>query len=366
VQPEQRAALLAAKLRALVTDKGGEWRRDSSELEPSRFGAGAALTDASGTTAWLLVGARPAAPSHIDDMPDEPLDPNPHGWLSGAALWAKRRGVAQCHVLLDSVSGSDARRARCLGGAIGLWQVVGRGVTTVATQPLVLPPASEDQLAMFGTLIAAAGAEVVVDQGTVRAEVLGLEVARVVVGEDHIVRLDVGVGKHDRLANAMLGERDPAIALTNAVEAVRTRRTADAGHHPANQLASERWLRCVVAANAGLVGLNVELLPISGNRAAKLKHPSPALLLGTQGGEQVLVACTTGVDLDAPVDAADVRSLVAPGARIVLAIPESDAVPAMYEVASLIDRCEVVTVPNTWPSLSVPPPAFGHISPLSD
>lgn len=369
MRPEQRASLLAAKLRTLVTDESGRWRRVASALEVAPFAAGSGLRDPSTGTAWLLVAPK-IVQAHIDSGLEEATDPNPRGWLGGAMVLAHRLAIVELHVLLDAVTGHDARRAAVftggdndsaviggvrVDGGVGvvspqIWRVVGRSVEPVAAEVAVVVPASKDQLARFATLISASGATLVVDHGVVRAEALGLEVGRVVTGEDGFDRLDVGVGKHDRLANAMMGnDRDPEGSLRNAVEAVLAFRRAGAPPHPANQLARERWLREIVRTHPGLavdsdlVG-PAGLVPIESSHPAALKTLGPALLQG----RRVIVACSVGLDLDALVDAADIRDRVAPASTVVLVVPAPDAFPALHTMANLIPNASLVTVPEAW------------------
>lgn len=358
MNPEQRTALLAAKLRALVTngfsdDERQGWRRGASGvdtiLEAVAFQAGAGLVDSTSSTGWVLVSPRVTGEVHIDDMPDASIDPNPRGWLGGAIVWAHRLNLGSLHVLLDHIASADVERSACLRNPPKLWQITQRSVTPAVASPVATKAVSEDQLRLFSALIADAGAEVVVDHGVVRAEVLGLEVARVSTDETGLVFLEVGVGRHDRLANAMLGhDRDIAMSLKNAVGSVESRRRHDAGTHPANQLARERWLRCIVRAHPDLVGVDTALHFTDSVRPATLKQLDPALLLG----DGVLVACSVGVDLDAAIDAATIRARVDPKARLVLVIPEHDVFDAQRIIVGAIENARIVTVSNDWMSLS--------------
>jgi hypothetical protein len=355
VNPEQRALLLAAKLKSLVTnaDESLGWRRAASgewsaELEPAPFQAGAGLIDPVAKVGWLLVAPKATPEVHIDNVPDDTLDPNPRGWLGGAIVWGARRELMHVHVLLDHVGPFDVLRTKCLTNGPTLWQVSGRTITAPTVVEAESPIVSEDHLEKFSALITDAGAEVVVDHGVVRAEVLGLEVGRVTVDETGATQLEVGVGRHDRLANAMLGhDRDIAASLTNAVGSVASRRTHVSGTHPANQLARERWLRCIVRDQPSLVNVPGPLHSIESVRPATLKQLDPALLFG----DGVIVACSVGVDLDAAIDAAVVRSQLAPDARLLLVLPEHDVFDAHRVVVSSIPRAEIVTVPDSWMAL---------------
>jgi hypothetical protein len=353
VNPEQRALLLAAKLKSLVSNADGSlgWRRaasEATEFTPVPFQAGAGLVDVGVATGWLLVAPRITGEVHIDAMPAETLDKNPRGWLGGAVVWAHRQNLRTLHILLDHVAPADVTRAGVLTNPPTLWQISGRSLVPAVAGVVEPQPVSEDQLRLFSALIADAGAELVIDHGVIRAEVLGLEVGRVTTDENDVPWLEVGVGRHDRLANAMLGhDRDIAASLKNAVGSVESRRRHDAGTHPANQLARERWLRCIIRNQPLLVGVSVALHAIESMRPAALKQLDPALLLG----DGVLVACSVGVDLDAAIDAATVRARIDPSLRLLLVIPEHDVFEAQRIVVSSIPNAEIVTVPDTWMAL---------------
>ena len=82
--------------------------------------------------------------------------------------------------------------------------------------PSPIPQAVEDLV----DLILDAGAEPVVEHGVLTGEVAGLEVLRAVVdpytGE---LRLEVGLGNHDREANTLVyGNVPPAFAIASVVD----------------------------------------------------------------------------------------------------------------------------------------------------
>ena len=347
--PEQRARLNGVKLRALVHDAWGD-----ADADAVPFGGGAALRTA--TTAWLLVVEATTARDPLD-MAEVGEQNAPRGWLGGAALWASRARIVDYHVLLDHVSGDSARRAALLRARPKLWRVSGRAVEAVHAIEYVGPPSPPiDELAFAG-VIEAAGADAVVEHGVLIAEVLGLEVGRVVGNAELGPTLAVGVGRHDRLANDMLGGQiDSGAALAGAVAAVLAYRCPGAPMHPANRLAPERWLRAVVCANPSLVGA-ATLEPCAGTEAPRLKRSTPAVATGVDlDGRPLVVGCTVGIDLDSPVFAADARAAFAdPASRLVLCTPEGDDVAALRAIASLvINPAEVVVVSRDWRDLPTP------------
>lgn len=271
----------------------------------------------------------------------------------GAALgWAERQGLSELHVVVDvaadpSTPGYLAWRAAAFAAPPAVWALAGQELQPATEEPpppdRVLPAAA---LALV-PLIEEEGAEAVVEHGVLRAEVLGLEVARGVAAPSGGWRLEVGVGAHDRAALAELrpGE-DPRAALRRVVAAVRRFRRAGVPAHPANLLARERWLRAVLIARPELIGVGAlaPLPPPLPRSDLRLPSPAPA------AGEGVVVVASTGVDVDLVPAAAAVRRAHDPGARLVLAVPEGDDYPLTRRLAAgLAEPAAVRTVPRDWP-----------------
>jgi hypothetical protein len=210
----------------------------------------------------------------------------------------------------------------------------------------------------FRDQLEAAGAEVVVEEGVLRAEVLGLEVARVVPGPAGEPVLQVGVGRFDRDARALFGpDVQPDQSLAKVIGIVRSLRTADAPVHPANQLAPERWLRSVVIAEPTLVGVD-GLVPVPAPvPRPDLKQRAPAPATGTDAhGRPIVVVCSVGVDPALVPSAADARmaAAVASGADaghigLMLVVPDGDDYDVTRTLAGMLRHpAEVVTVPADW------------------
>jgi hypothetical protein len=219
-----------------------------------------------------------------------------------------------------------ARRATCF--AVPPSVVVG-GRPVEAAPPVVEVPADMS----WAPVIVEAGAEPVAEHGVLFGEVLGLEVCRVVEG-----RLEVGVGKHDREANRMVHAGRPSVdALRRAVEVVRAQRPLD--------LAASRWLRSVVVRRPELIGLGA-LEPASPPvPRGDLRARTSAFAVA----DGVVVACSTGIDLDLVPTAADGRLMHQPEARLVLVLAERDDHPVTRALAAaLVQPGEVVTVPDDW------------------
>ncbi len=328
LDPERRAALVGAKLGALVREQFGE-----ADRTPTAFGGGAALVE--GDTGWVLA------------------DDQPHRILGGGLAWARSQGVGDLHLLVDdaAAAGVVARRAAAFRAAPTVWRVDGRALH--AAEPAPYPqrapaPAGADDLV---ALLEDSGVTVVVEHGVVAGEVLGLEIARVVVGEDDEARLEVGVGRHDREAFTMIHGRLPtADALASVVDAVLAQRRPDASPHPLNRLAAERWLRALLIERPEVVGA-ASLAPVDPPLPRdNVKDAAPAAALGVdEHGAPVLVVCSAGIDLDLVPTAADARQWHAPDARLVLVVPERDAHPVTLDLAAaLAEPAEVVAMAGHW------------------
>jgi hypothetical protein len=323
LDPERRSQLLVVKLSVLARE-----HLDLVDGEPTTFPGGAALR----------AGARGAV--LVEDQPERGL---------GRALsWASRNGIEELHVLVEDRAGQLARQAAAFATPPTVWWVQARDLHPVEPEAIGAPVAASPAALALAPEIEAAGATLVVEHGGVTGEVLGLEVARV-VEHDLGVSLEVGIGRHDREAFAIIhGDRPAAEALAGVVAAVRGTRRPDAPEQPLHRLAQERWLREVLLARPDLVGaahLERHEGPLP---RPNVKDPWPAVAVG----DGAVAVCSAGVDLDLVPFAADARLAADPGARLVLVVPERDAHAVTVDLAAaLADPAEVVTVPPTWREL---------------
>ena len=209
-----------------MTAGWGAARPDMPDRMAVPYPGGAGLRE--GTTGWVLVEDAPARGPRA------------------CAARAGRAGVDRLHVLVEDEAGGLARRATTFAPAPQVWQVRGREVSLAAPGPIGPARGLARRRPRGSTDSRVAGVEAVVESGVLTGEVLGLEVARV-VSDAEGTRLEVGVGKHDRHAERIMGGDVPTqAALAAAVAAVREHRRAGAPHHPLNRLASERRLRVVL------------------------------------------------------------------------------------------------------------------------
>jgi hypothetical protein len=323
------AALLTAKLRALVEAPGAD---------AAGFPGGAALL--AGSSAWLL------------------LDVDPITALGPALVWAARRDADEVTLVVDRPDDAAviARRAALFAPAPAVLAVEGTTVVPAVAAPTPshpdAPPAPE-----LAELLVDADLEVVVEEGIVRGEVRGLEVARIVHGMttsgtpiDAPV-LEVGVGEADREMTALVHAGLPPVEqLARVRDIVLQHRRPGAERHPLNQLAPERWLRATLVREPGRIGL-AELRPAPpAVPRPNLRDPAIAIAVGRDAaGGDVVVACSVGVLLDLVPAAADARAALAPEARLLLAVPERDAHPVTASLAARLRApAELVPIESDW------------------
>jgi hypothetical protein len=277
----------------------------------------------------------------VDDLPARGLGP--------ALAWAGQRSVDALHVLVDDHAGHLTRQAAWFTRPPTVWWVRDRELHAVDPEPHVPHAAPGPEALALAADIEAGGATVVVEHGAVIGEVLGLEVARVTESEAGVA-LEVGIGRHDREAFAIIhGDVPATAALGGVVASVREQRRADVPGNPLHRLAQERWLREVLLARPELAGESVLERHEGPLPRPNVKDPWPAVAVGPE----VVVVTSVGVDLDLVPYASDARAIVDPGARLVLVVPERDAHDVTRRLAAaLAEPAEVVTVPAGWRSLA--------------
>jgi hypothetical protein len=329
LDPERRSRLLGVKLGALARDH----LHLTGELSP--FPAGAAVRGDDRRGAVLA-----------EDMPGRSLGP--------AIAWASRHDVEELHLLVEDAAGMLARRAAAFAAPPRLWWVQGRDLHPVEAEPVPARTEPSSAALAYVPQLVAAGCDVVVEHGSVIGEVLGLEVARVVEQASGTPRLEVGVGRHDREAFAIIhGDVPTDTALASVVDTVRRYRRSDTPQHALHRLAAERWLCQVVVADPAIVGA-ARLEPAEGPMPRpNVKDPWPAVATGEQSdGSPVVVVCSVGIDLDLVPYAADARLELGAEGRLVLVVPERDAHPVTRQLAAALTRpAELVTVTDDWRSL---------------
>lgn len=329
-----RSALLATKLRLLVARR---WP-DADERAESRFPDGAVISEVDGNRCWVY------AEGAVEHR------------LGAALAVALRAGCRELHVVVEdpAQAGVLARRAACFADPPRVWLADGAELhAATASAPAVDHPPPPDA-ELYRPVLEAAGLDPVVEGGHLIGELLGLEVARMVVGLDGQAHVEAGVGRFDREVAAMmfshLGETD---SLARAVDLVSRYRSAGAERHPIKHLVEERWLRTVVVGEPSVVGAAALRSVGSAIPRPDLKSDGVASAVGVDpNGQRVVVVCSTGVYLDLVPSAADERLTHAPVDRLVVALPPRDAVPLTRELNGLLaSPAEIVVVPDDWRSI---------------
>lgn len=274
----------------------------------------------------------------------------PERSLGGTLAWARQVGVDQVHLLVDESAPLLARRASAFADPPQVWEISGRSLAPSAAGPVPEQAPLPEEVRAFAPLLEEAGAEAVVEHGVLTGEVLGLEVARVVVDELG-AHLAVGVGKHDREAHRIMhADRPPGEGLSAAVDAVRQVREPDGPAHQMKRLARERWLRAVLVARPHVVG-GAWLRPVpSPVQRSDLRQSAPAPAAGVDTeGRPLLVVCSTGIDVDLVPTAVDAWLADGRRPRLVLALPEGDDHPVTRALAAaLIEPAEIVAIKGDW------------------
>lgn len=266
------------------------------------------------------------------------LDEAAEQGLGRALTWASQRSLRETHLLAEGGAGVLARRAALFREPPVVWRIDGNELERAVPEP---PAAvTEPAVAALDLVhhLTDAGLDIVIEQGIVRGEVLGLEVARIEVDDRGAARIEVGVGRHDRDAFALVhGELPPAEALASVAESVRQHRRPGAVGHPFGRLVPERWMRATVMAEPGLIGA-VSLEPVEPTVGREsVKETAPALAVGRDpDGAPLLAAFSVGIDLDLVPAAADARAAHAPLAELLLVVPTRDDHPVTHALADAL------------------------------
>jgi hypothetical protein len=282
---------------------------------PSPLGGGSAALDTQGT-AWVLAV----------DQPERGLGP--------ALAWAIRRDATALHLIAPSATGMLTRRAAAITMPVRVSHLEGRALLDAVAEPLPLAPDVPAEHLTLEAEIVAGGAIPIVEHGVLSGEVAGLEVCRVVTDPaSGAVRLEVGVGAHDREAFQLLhGDRPAVDALVDVVSFVAGHRSGEVPH-PLQQLAASRLLRHRLIAHPRLVGLT-GLTPIAPPLPrTNLKDQVPCVAYSE--ADDTLVVCTTGIDLDAVPFACDAL-LAHPASACVIAAPARDVIDIQHRLAALV------------------------------
>jgi len=270
-----------------------------------------------------------------------------------AMVWASRQTASGLHLLVDDqiAAGIVARRASLFAGPPQVWAVHGRVISPAAVAGAQVPIEPTAVAREAAVVLHEAGLDVVVEHGEIRGEIRGLEVARVVITDDAGARVDVGVGRHDREAFAMVhGSVPTPEALASVISSVDRVRRPEAEPHPLRQLAPEGWLRWRLLADPSLIGLSELRVAEAALVRESVKDSGATIAFGRDHeGNDVVVACSVGIDLDLVPSAADARLALHPTALLMIVLPARDLHPAAQQLAAqLVHPAQFVSVEGDW------------------
>lgn len=306
-----------------VVGLGSDYLVEESRLTDVDLGDHVAVADAG--TLWVLdseVSSRVTA-------------------MSAALAWLVRQptGVVQRLALVARHSPRlAARRLANFTIPAQVFAVVGEGITRVEPEPHLPVVEANPRHLEIATMFATAGADVVVEHGVVAAEVVGLEVARI-IEENGVPTVRIGVGAHDRETFRMVhGEEATLDQLRAVVQSVALHRRPDAGAHPLNLLARERAIRHRMLTNPSAIGMKTLAIIEPPVRRDNLKDAVPCCAIGRSlNDDDVVVVFTSGVDLDAVPFAADARARLDTDARIMIVTESRNIVPLQLRIAELVN-----------------------------
>ncbi len=259
--------------------------------------------------------------------------------LGAALAFALSRDADSLHVLSVEHAGLLARQATYFDYEVLVSELTDTDLVDV--QPaLFMAEVPVDESALgFASVISASGAEVIVEHGVMRGEVMGLEVARV-LPDDGGARLEVGVGRNDREAFSMLYQHMSADeALAKVVATVSQHRAPGAENHALNLMAVERWLRAILIADPALAGAAElsALAPILPRPFVDSAGPAAALGLDLDGAAVVAV-CSVGIDLSLVPVAADLRARTGGDPALQIVLPRRDVHPMTTCLLGLMSK----------------------------
>jgi hypothetical protein len=313
-ESERRSRLLSLKLRALVRDHLGLTADPEGSAEVFMPGAAFVTSDA----VWVMIDGDAARS------------------LGGVLAWAPQF-EKPIHLLVERDAGILARRAQLFDIDISVWHVDDRTLLPAIAEPHLVSPAASDAHLAFIDLIESSGADALVEHGVVVGEVRGLEMCRVVddatTGE---VRLEVGMGRHDREAFAMVhGELPTEQAMRQVIDAVLPHRNEGADPHPFNTFGVERlqrWRTMQAPTSIGFTRLSPADPPVL---RTNVKDVVPCVALGTtDSGVLAAAVFVHGVDLDAVPFAVDAASRLGTS-DVTIVVRRRDVVKPIERLANL-------------------------------
>ncbi len=330
LDPPQQAQFYPAKLRALTRDHLGFELEEVSGMPDGALG-------------W---SARASAVVYLAET------------VVGRALGrtlvsAQDRGAEQIHVICADEAAMVARRAATFKMPVDVWSIGTDGLAAAEPAPHAPSPVLPEATVALTADIVAAGADPVIEHGVLVGEVRGLEIVR---AEDRngVVELGVGVGDFDREVFGLIHGDVPTMeAVREVVETVARHRCPGADPHPLNRIVSERWLRSLLIDEPGRIGFSTLASAEPPVARVSVKETMPAIAVGELGGEEWVVAVSTGIDLDLVPYAADARLKLAPDAPLAIVVPSRDAHRVTSRLAASLEiPARLIAIDDNWRSWS--------------
>lgn len=318
--PGRLGLLNETRLRALVASLDPSWPSADTAARSVAVDEMVGIHNGSGRGYALILAAGPKA-------------------FGMAMVWAARFEISDLTLMVDPDAGPGDHARRAAAFAVPPTVMVVDGARLIDADPApsrVFTVNAPDGVDTGVALLRSAGLDVVIDDGAVIGEYLGLEVARVISTDDG-GDVQVGVGAIDREANRMLhGDATPEDVLRRVVSEVASHRRAGAEFHPLSRMARERWLMRTLIDDPALIDVAplVELAATEPRRGLRNSAPVGALAEGPNG--PVLVMATAGADVSVVGVAADLVIRETPARLIVVA--ESPLIPQLIEA---LDRLKV-------------------------
>jgi len=324
LDPARRAGLERARALSIARERFGV-ETAGTAVDAAPFGV---TVHAAGTAVIV---------SSVDDL----------SVLGGALVWLDRNPVADVHLVVEHLAGIHARRAAVLAPGLVVHELCGSDVRPAEPAPVDDPHPVPDDVAPLVAMIERSGAQAVVEDGIVRAEIAGLEVGRVVAGPAGST-LEVGVGRFDREAGALLhGGRPVEPTLVDTIAMVRSHRVTGAVAHPVNRIGRERWLRDMVRVDPAIAGVVEPVLVEPIPPRTSLLRAAAAGLLGADGDRRVLVVCGVGVELGLVPDTADLVLVHRPD-EVRFVLPARDRLPFLDRLSARL------SIPVSFADIAVP------------
>ena len=168
---------------------------------------------------------------------------DPSRGLGPALAWALRNGATSLDLLAERDTGALARRAAGLRFPIEVWHVDDRTLLPAVAEPLPAPPAAVARPTSRSSTRSSPAARCRTSStASSRARsAASRSAASSTTSHTGAVRLEVGVGAHDREAFTIMHGDVPTVdALAGVVTAVAAHRAPGRTDHPLNRLVPER------------------------------------------------------------------------------------------------------------------------------